>query len=294
MRDPGTKRFHLGDVLSVTTGRMLSPRRMSGVYALLRHLRRGAPVHPSQVTALRAACQPHLLRHFPQLATIDASGASRQDPRPWLTKTCDEHGHWLDVPALPVENLPDIKLPSRSGKRAEQARVALAATLASQPAPPTLENSLCERWAQLCETVKELPAWASRTALRHAWSVPWVQPGHTSPTTNSSSKNYQDVRRRWANSLRPQLTSCAAQPLACCGILVVRHAPVPLRWGPALAGLAPLLDVLIPRTPTLHLGLGVVSEDSTLGMPGGVMLAQHVCTEDRTSTHVYVFERSPV
>jgi hypothetical protein len=60
------KKFHLGDVLSVTTGRLLSPRGMDGIYDILSFMT-GCHLFTHQLPRASDVCKPYLLEQFPQL-----------------------------------------------------------------------------------------------------------------------------------------------------------------------------------------------------------------------------------
>ncbi len=55
-----TQRFHLGDVLSMTTGKLLSPSLMDGIYRIAQHLA-GEPVWTHQLGRVMNESRPHLL-----------------------------------------------------------------------------------------------------------------------------------------------------------------------------------------------------------------------------------------
>lgn len=61
-----TKRFHISDVLSITTGRLVSDRHMDGVYDILNHMT-GESLFTHQLGRASKACKPELLRQFPVL-----------------------------------------------------------------------------------------------------------------------------------------------------------------------------------------------------------------------------------
>ena len=63
-----TKKFHLGDVLSTTTERLVSPRHISGVYDILNFMT-GDDLFTHQLPRASEECKPYLLEQFPQLDT---------------------------------------------------------------------------------------------------------------------------------------------------------------------------------------------------------------------------------
>ena len=60
------KSFHISDVLSVTTGRLVSTRHMDGVYAVLNFLT-GDDLFTHQLPRTMDECKPWLRTQFPQL-----------------------------------------------------------------------------------------------------------------------------------------------------------------------------------------------------------------------------------
>ncbi|OGY66675.1 MAG: hypothetical protein A3A04_01570 [Candidatus Harrisonbacteria bacterium RIFCSPLOWO2_01_FULL_40_28] len=64
------KKFHCGDILSIITGRLLSPRRMHGVMDLL-HFMTGDNGYGRDIPGASEICANHLLRQFPQLSSYE-------------------------------------------------------------------------------------------------------------------------------------------------------------------------------------------------------------------------------
>ena len=60
------RKFHLGDVLSITTGLLLSPRHMDGIYDILNFMT-GDNLFTPQLPRAKDECKPYLLEQFPQL-----------------------------------------------------------------------------------------------------------------------------------------------------------------------------------------------------------------------------------
>lgn len=61
------KPFHIGDILSITTGRLVSPRGIGGVYEILNHMT-GDNLFTHQLGRAAEACKPALLADHPFLA----------------------------------------------------------------------------------------------------------------------------------------------------------------------------------------------------------------------------------
>lgn len=60
------KKFHISDVLSVTTGRLVSSRHMDGIYEILNFLT-GDKLFTHQLPRAMRECEPWLKTQFPQL-----------------------------------------------------------------------------------------------------------------------------------------------------------------------------------------------------------------------------------
>lgn len=97
-----TKQFHVGDVLTITTGGiLLSPRGMSGVYDILRFLT-GVSVAIHQIPRAIGACKHEMLKQHPQLADVDASAVNRNNGQSWLNEQVAKFGEKLVVRPLPA------------------------------------------------------------------------------------------------------------------------------------------------------------------------------------------------
>lgn len=110
------KEFHLGDVLSIITSRLVSPRHMAGVSAILSFMV-GGSVFDASLPDVRDMCTPHLLEQFPQLAAPEmdsavaeldetletASGNAEKKGivADWLAKQVAKYGEMFVVKSLP-------------------------------------------------------------------------------------------------------------------------------------------------------------------------------------------------
>lgn len=95
-----TKEFHLGDVLSITTGRLVSPRHMDGIYDILNFLT-GDNLFTHQLPRASDECKPHLLEQFPQLKEVDASAVNGKNYKQWLAKQVAKYGEKFTVKPIP-------------------------------------------------------------------------------------------------------------------------------------------------------------------------------------------------
>jgi len=93
-----TERFHLGAVLSMTTGKLLC--QMEDIYKLVAHLA-GEPVWTNQLPRVGREAKPHLLAQFPALAAVTGEEVTPENFAAWLYERVAEHGEFLDVAPMP-------------------------------------------------------------------------------------------------------------------------------------------------------------------------------------------------
>lgn len=84
-----TKLFHISDVLSITTGRLVSYRHMEGVYAILGWMT-GESLFTHQLPRAMRECLPEILRQFPVLAEV------RLPADPASLGNIDVRHDWID------------------------------------------------------------------------------------------------------------------------------------------------------------------------------------------------------
>lgn len=94
-----TKPCHIGDILSVTTGCLVSPRGIGGVYDLLNYLT-GEDLYTHQLPRAMEACRPALLAAFPQLADADMRGITPATASARLAAAVAAYGETLPVATL--------------------------------------------------------------------------------------------------------------------------------------------------------------------------------------------------
>ncbi len=95
-----TKKFHLGDVLSIITGRIVSPRHMDGVCNILNFMT-GDNLFTYQLPRAGDECKPHLLAQFPQPSEVDASGVNEKNHKQWLAEQVAKYGEEFEVKPIP-------------------------------------------------------------------------------------------------------------------------------------------------------------------------------------------------
>jgi hypothetical protein len=99
------KAFHIGDILTVTTGRMVSPTGMDGVYAILNFMT-GDSLYTHQLPRAAEECTPHLLRQYPFLKNIPEPTHIKTDEqaREWIGFFAKQHGESLIVDPIPADD----------------------------------------------------------------------------------------------------------------------------------------------------------------------------------------------
>lgn len=91
--------FHLGDILSVTTGILVAPRHMDGLYELLNYMT-GDNLFTHQLMRASDECKTHLLAQHPQLAEVQPGEMAAEAVTPWLTEQVARFGEYLAVTPL--------------------------------------------------------------------------------------------------------------------------------------------------------------------------------------------------
>ena len=94
------KQFHIGDVLSITTGHLVSPRGMEGIYDILNFMT-GDNLFTHQLPRASEECKPYLLAQHPQIKDVDASGVTHVNWQRWLDQQVARFGEKLSVHPIP-------------------------------------------------------------------------------------------------------------------------------------------------------------------------------------------------
>jgi len=97
-----TKTFHIGDILSVTTGLLVSPRHIGGVYDILNWMT-GDNLFTHQLPRAMDECAPSLRAQHPDLAAIVPPadfGDSREAVEAWLAEQVTRFGETRQVAPL--------------------------------------------------------------------------------------------------------------------------------------------------------------------------------------------------
>ena len=111
-------KYHLSDILSVTTGRMLSSNYVSGICGILNYMT-GEKLFTHQLPRALKSCAPHILKQYPQLAQVnfDTELKNENDVHTWLQEQINEYGEYLEIAPLtagdyqvqnPIDEMIDI------------------------------------------------------------------------------------------------------------------------------------------------------------------------------------------
>lgn len=88
--------FHIGDIVSVTTGVLVAPRGINAMYDILDYMTNDHNF-THQLPRVAKECAPELLRQHPQLAEIESHGIGRDNWQPWLAAIEAKYGEMLPV-----------------------------------------------------------------------------------------------------------------------------------------------------------------------------------------------------
>ncbi|MEO3869357.1 hypothetical protein ABGB18_11045 [Nonomuraea sp. B12E4] len=98
---PETRDFHLGDILSITTGMLVSPSHIDGVYRILNWMT-GDNLFTHQLPRVGEACKGSLLQQHPDLADVqvpeDLDG--KEAVLAWLSEQVARFGETRPVARL--------------------------------------------------------------------------------------------------------------------------------------------------------------------------------------------------
>ena len=102
MSDTMMRLFDISDVLTITTGRLVSTRHMDGVYDILNFMT-GESLYTHQLPRAMRECQPVLLDQFPALRDtwVPDDVTDRAKREAWINGLTILHGREFAVMPLP-------------------------------------------------------------------------------------------------------------------------------------------------------------------------------------------------
>lgn len=113
--------FHLADILSVTTGRLVSKRGVAAIYDVLNFMT-GNTNFTHQLGRVSEEVKPHILAQHPELAAVDASDVNRNNWQSWIAKQESTYGREFALTRMkteavthknPIEDLCEMMGPKR-------------------------------------------------------------------------------------------------------------------------------------------------------------------------------------
>lgn len=93
------REFHIGDILSVTSGYLVSPTNFGAVHELIEYLLSEA-VFTHAIPMVADRCRDGVLVQHPQLATADCSGVTPDNHRERLAALVEQFGERLPISPL--------------------------------------------------------------------------------------------------------------------------------------------------------------------------------------------------
>lgn len=94
------RKFHIGDVLSVITNKILPPNGIGGLYNILNYMT-GTSVFTHQLPRACEVCKPYILQQHPQLKEVDASEVTPENCLEWCMEQAQKFGLYLEISPLP-------------------------------------------------------------------------------------------------------------------------------------------------------------------------------------------------
>lgn len=99
------KSFHLGDVLSVTTGKLVGPSGIGGVYEICDHMLRTSHF-THQLPRAAEDARPAIFAQYPELKEVEVpkfgEGVTKEDVLAWVETQVPRYGATLDLEPVSV------------------------------------------------------------------------------------------------------------------------------------------------------------------------------------------------
>lgn len=94
-----TNIFHITEIISVITGKMVATSHMDGICRLLEFMC-GEPIYTHQIPRAIRECSPYLVEQFPVLATETADGVTEELLEEWAASMEENYGKVMPVRPL--------------------------------------------------------------------------------------------------------------------------------------------------------------------------------------------------
>lgn len=119
-----TKDFHIGDILSVTTGTLMSPRLIGGVYDILNWMT-GESLYTHQLPRVCREAGPVILAMHPQLegAEKHMRGVTPDNHGQILARLVERYGETLPVPKMTIDQHESIDPMSELAEKVHPDRI---------------------------------------------------------------------------------------------------------------------------------------------------------------------------
>jgi len=114
-----TKSFHIGDVLSIAPGKLVSPDHIAGVYKILEWMSGEDGLMTHQLPRVSRECEPYLIQQFPELTS---EVVPSEFPNGWddvaafLATLYPKYGEFVQVAPIPegdhtaIDPISEIKM----------------------------------------------------------------------------------------------------------------------------------------------------------------------------------------
>jgi hypothetical protein len=96
------RKFHIGDVLTVVSGLLLSQRGMEGVYDILGYMT-GEELYTHQLPRAASQAKPFVLSQYPQLSELEVPSLASLEVPGWVQKQAAAFGEWLPLSSIPEQ-----------------------------------------------------------------------------------------------------------------------------------------------------------------------------------------------
>lgn len=96
------REFAIGDVLSVTTGKLVSPRHMEGVYDVLSFML-DRPVYTHEIPTVIPVCAQALIEERPDLAEEDPQVTTKEELQHYIAEVTERLGSVISIRPLPED-----------------------------------------------------------------------------------------------------------------------------------------------------------------------------------------------